>query len=98
MRLLVAAAACLLPLIASAGPTMTSEIEKIRVRPSVAYVKLADCVRYNRIYLDTEYGKAMLSAALAAATAGLRVSVEFEAADGCQSTESLYLYFEVIYD
>jgi hypothetical protein len=78
-----------------AGPRKTTTVEKIRVRASVAYVKLAGCNKYNRVYLDTEYGKAMLSVAMMAAAAGKTVSVEFNEATGCSSVESEFVFFEV---
>ena len=80
-----------------AGPTMTTQIEKVRVRPSVAYLKLKGCPRYSIVRINTEYDKAMYSAALAAAAGKKDIYVEFEADDGCQSTESKFKVFEVIY-
>lgn len=82
---------------AVAGPTMNTEVQKVRIRSHVAYVKLKDCKKYNKIYLDTEYGKAMYSAALSAATAGKQVSVEFEDEAACDTVESTFKYFEVVY-
>lgn len=82
--------------VAFSGPVMTAKIENVRIRPAVAYVKFAGCNKYNRIYLDTAYGKAMFSTALVASTANKQVRVEFVATDGCDSTESEFVFFEMI--
>lgn len=80
-----------------AGPQITTSVERVRVRPAVAYVKLQGCPKFNRIFLDTEYGKAMFSSALAAASAGKTVRVEFTDSDGCETIESTFEYFEIDY-
>ncbi|MEY8215342.1 MAG: hypothetical protein RPR97_12790 [Colwellia sp.] len=73
------------------GPT---KIDKIRIRAGVTYVMFTGCERYALIYLNTEYGKAMFSSALTAATADKNVTVQFEDAAGC-GTESQLTYLEV---
>lgn len=80
---------------AISGPTVISKIDKIRVKPTIAYIKLESCQRYNTIVLDSEYSKAMYSAALTAATAGKPVKVEFSDDNGCQTTESSLKMLEV---
>jgi uncharacterized protein YgiM (DUF1202 family) len=87
---------CLQVINVQAGPVITTTVEKVRVRQTVSYVKLADCTKYNRIYLDTEYGRAMFSTALTAKTAGKEVRVEFVEDDGCETIESEFIYFELI--
>ncbi len=77
-----------------AGPTMTTTVDKVRVRPFLAYVKLANCPKYSQIALDTEYDLAMFTVALTAAASGQTVNVEFVDPLGCQA-ESKFVYFEV---
>ena len=59
-----------------------TNITNLRVRHTVAYIKFTHCARYARVYLDTEYAKAMYTTALTAAVSGKQVDVEFEE-DSC---------------
>lgn len=69
-------------------------IDNVRVKMDVAYVKFSDCSYYSRIYLNSEYEKLMYSSALVAATAGRRVSVEFDGPD-CSASELELVYIDV---
>jgi hypothetical protein len=40
-----------------AGPVMVTSVDKIRVRPGVTSVKLKNCLKYNVIFLDSDYKK-----------------------------------------
>ena len=78
-----------------AGQVISSTVvEHVRVRPGVAYVKFEACSKYSRVYINTEYDKAMYSTALAAGVGKQSVSVEFNGPD-CSLEELEMLYLDI---
>ena len=72
-----------------------AQIDNLRVRTWVTYIKLDKCTKYSRIKLDDEYGKAMYSAALTAFASGKKVKVSLVEPDGCNTTESEIEYIDI---
>lgn len=87
----------LFSLTVNAGPVLVTEVEKVRIRPSIAFIKFKDCHTYTRVRFNSEYEKAMITTALTAAAAGKRVQVEFTLEDPCSTEESELLYLEVLF-
>lgn len=86
----------LLPVIALASNKTLSntKIDNVRVRHHVAYIKFSGCTNYSRLYLNSDYAKAMYSTALTAGAARKSVSVEFNG-ETCSGTEAELIYLDL---
>lgn len=88
--------AALVPTLALANNARISDtkIDNVRVRHGVAYVKFSHCTSYSRIYLNSDYAKAMFSTALTAGSTQKSVAVEF-AGNTCSGTEAELIYLDL---
>ncbi|GLQ73175.1 hypothetical protein [Vibrio penaeicida] len=78
-----------------AGQIKTNlDVDNVRVRKTVAYVKFSGCSYYSIIYLNSEYEKVMYSSLLAAGMGGKKVTAEFNGVD-CSAKELELIYVDV---